>query len=436
MLELIDGRDQDGPVAIPRPRMVGTIEPEVEARRTVDDVRLRGDAAVLEHGERRTGARLTVERLRVGADEIAGASKLVRPEFLRALEVMREQLRATCERQLPETWMEQRGDQMVGELIRPLRRVAVHVPRPRIEGGAAPASTVLMGAVPAEVAGVGDVVVCTSPAGRGDVAEGVLAACSVAGVDEVYRMEGPAAVAALAYGTATVRPVEAIVGPGDEYVEAAKRMVHGWVGTDAAAWPAELTIVADDTADPRVVASDLVAHAERGPLGAHVLITWTPELLDEVIMALELVVAGHERAEEVENTLVEGGSGVVVRDLSHALQTANAFAPQHLQLVFAGALDALDRVRNAGAVSVGPTTGPAAGYVGGINGIAPSGGVARWASALGVRNFVKSIPVCGLEPGALERLGPHARSLAEGEGLTASARAVDARLAAIGEGRS
>lgn len=436
MLEVIDGRDRGAPVAIARPRMVGRLDPEVDASRIVEDIRLRGDDALLEHIERHTGARLTADRLLVEPEEIVAASKLVRPELLHAFEVMHEQLRATCERQLPESWIEQRGDQMVGELIRPLQRAAVHVPSTRAPRPASRASTVLMGAVPAGVAGVEDVAVCTRATGAGEVAESVLAACSVAGVTEVYRMDGPEAVGALAYGTATVRPVEAIVGPGDAYVAAAKRIVHGWVATDAEAWPTELAIVADDTADPNLVAADLVANAERGPLGTHAVITWAPELLEQVIIALDLAVAGHERAEEVENTLIEGGSGVLVRDLDHALHTANAFAPQHLQLVFAGALDALDRVRSAGAVLVGPSTGPAAGYVGGINDIVPSGGAARWASGLGTRDFVKAVSVSGLEPEALERLGPHARALAAGEGLTAGAGSIDARLEAIEDGRA
>lgn len=167
---------------------------------------------------------------------------------------------------------------------------------------------------------------CT-PTGAGDVGTSVLAACAVAGVTEVYRMAGPQAVAALAYGTETVRPTEAVVGPGDAQVTAAKRMVRGWVSTDESSWPTELAIVADDASDPAVLAADLVAQAERGSLGAHLLITWMPELLDEVITALDLVVAGHPDAEQIENRLIEGGRAVLVRDLGHALDTANAFAP-------------------------------------------------------------------------------------------------------------
>ncbi len=438
MLELIDGRDQATPVRIARPAPIGRpSDPAVEAKGIVDDVRLRGDLGLLQHIERQTGARLVAGQLRVDPDEITRAMRLVRPELVDALEVMREQLRATSERQLPQTWIEQRGDQMVGELVRPLRRVGVLVSAPGARSTAQHASTVLMAAVPAAVAGVPAVAVCAPPTGAGDVGTSVLAACAVAGVTEVYRMAGPQAVAALAYGTETVRPTEAVVGPGDAQVTAAKRMVRGWVSTDESSWPTELAIVADDASDPAVLAADLVAQAERGSLGAHLLITWMPELLDEVITALDLVVAGHPDAEQIENRLIEGGRAVLVRDLGHALDTANAFAPQHLQLVFAGALDALDRVGTAGAVSVGRcSSAPVAGYVAGATHLIPSAGASRWASALGARHFVKTIPVSGLEPSALDRLAPHALAIAEADGRPGAARSIAARLEGNQGGRS
>jgi histidinol dehydrogenase len=426
MLEIIDGRDQTTPVHIPRPRPAGAqANPAATVDAILDDVRLRGDAAVLEYAERLDGVRLAPDALRVDEATIAQARRLVRPELLGALEVAAERLRRTCERQLPRTWLERSDDELVGELVRPLRRVGVYVPG----GRAAYPSSVVMAVIPARVAGVDSVAVCSPPGRGGEIAEPVLAACAVLGVTEVYRVGGAQAIAALAYGTETIRPVDKIVGPGNVFVTLAKRAVAGWVGIDSEAGPTEIAIVADDSASPDVIAADLVAQAEHGPLGTHVLITWSADLAERVIAALDRHVLMHESAEDVENALTEGGSAVLVRDLRHALETVNALAPEHLELIFPGALDALDSVRNAGAVFVGAYSPVAVGdYVGGTNHVLPSGGTARWASGLGVSDFVKRIYVSGLEPSALDRLAPHVDALAEAEGLHAHSRAVHARL--------
>jgi histidinol dehydrogenase len=426
MLEMIDGRDQATPVYIPRPRPAARGRgPEDAVRAIVDEVRLKGDGALLHYTESFDKVRLRPEEIRVDPAAIARARSLVRPELIDALEVMAERVRRTCERQVQESWLEQRGDEMLGELIRPLRRAGAYVPG----GRAAYPSTVIMASVPARVAGVEGIAVCSPPGPGGDIPEVVLAACAVAGVTEIYRMGGAQAIAALAYGTSSVRPVEKIVGPGNVYVTLAKRAVAGWVGVDSEAGPTEIAIVADDTAAPDVLAADLVAQAEHGPLGTHALITWVPELANKVVDLIEAEVALHERPDDVENALIEGGRAVLVRDRRHAIETANAFAPEHLQLVFAGALDVLDDIRNAGAVFVGSMSPVSAGdYVAGTNHILPSGGTARFSSGLGVQDFVKRIYVCGLEGAALERLAPHVDALAEAEGLHAHGRAVDVRL--------
>jgi histidinol dehydrogenase len=427
MLELIDGRDQSTPVHIPRPKPVGAqANPEQTVREIVENVRLRGDKALLEYTERFDRATIQPDDIRVPEETIHKARNLVRPELIDALEVMAERVRSTCERAKPEGWLEQRDDELVGELIRPLRRIGIYTPG----GRAAYPSTVIMASVPARVAGVGSgIALCSPPQPGADIPDAILAACSVAGISEVYRMGGAQAIAALAFGTESVRPVEKIVGPGNVYVTLAKRFVQGWVGTDSEAGPTEIAIIADDTADPRVLAADLVAQAEHGPLGTHALITWVPELAEQVIQRLDIEVMGHERPEDVENTLIEGGRAVLVRDRDHAIATANALAPEHLELIFAGALDALDSIRNAGAVFVGPNSPVSVGdYVAGTNHILPSGGTARWSSGLGVADFIKRIYVSGLEPSALERLAPHVDALAEAEGLHAHGRAVHARL--------
>ena len=427
MLELIDGRNQTTPVHIARPRPPrGRDDPERSVRAIVEDVRLRGDEALIEHTAHLDGAVLTPETIRVDPGLIDKARGLVRPELIDALEVAVERLRRTCEHQVAADWIDRSlGDGWVGELIRPIRRVGIYVPG----GRAAYPSTVVMAAIPAQVAGVDSLAVATPAAPDGAVPEAVLAACSVVGVDEVYALGGAQAIAALAYGTNVVRPVDKIVGPGNVYVTLAKRMVAGWVGVDSDAGPSEIAIVADDSVAPDVLAADLIAQAEHGPLGSHVLITWLPEVAERVSAVLELEVARHERSDDVENALTEGGRAVLVKDLPHALETANALAPEHLELCFEGAEDALDRVHNAGSVFVGPYSPvPIGDYVGGTNHVLPAGGSARYSSGLGVADFYKRIYVSGFERSALERLAPHVDALSEAEGLPGHGRAVRKRL--------
>ena len=427
MLEVIDGRAQLSPVHIPRPRPTGAAgDAERVARAIVEDVRSRGDDALIEHATRLDGADLTPDSIRVDPTEIRAATTLVRPELTDALEVAAARLRSTCERQRLESWTDSPApDELIGELVRPLRRVGIYVPG----GRAAYPSTVVMAAIPAQVAGVRSICVATPPDGSGQVAESVLAACALCGIDEVYRVGGAQAIAALAYGTASVRPVEKIVGPGNVYVTAAKRAVAGWVGTDVDAGPSEIAIVADDSVAPDVLALDLIAQAEHGPLGTHALVTWSTELSEKVFGALEVEVARHRRPDELENALIEGGKAVLVRNVEQAMATVNLLAPEHLQLVFDGAPDALDLVRNAGAVFVGPYSPvPAGDYVAGTNHVLPAGGTARFASGLSVSDFTKSIYVCDLEAPALERLAPHIAAFAEAEGLETHSRAVEARL--------
>jgi histidinol dehydrogenase len=426
MLEVIDGRDQQTPVYVMRPKVsVGKSEPIEDVRRIIQDVRLRGDEALVELTAQLDGARLERGRLAVDEATIAKATSLVRPELIDALEVMAERLRTTSERQMPSEWFDERPDEMTGELIRPLRRVGIYVPG----GRAAYPSSVIMAAIPAQVAGVDEVAVVTPPGPGGEVAEPVLAACAVVGITEVYRIGGAQAIAALAYGTESVRPVEKIVGPGNIYVTLAKRLVQGWVGIDSEAGPTEIAIVADDSVPPDVVAADIVAQAEHGPHGFHVVITWDEAFMERVLAALEIAVARHEKPDDVENALIEGGRMVLVRDVEQALETANALAPEHLELAFRRAGEMLDLVRHAGAVFIGTESPVSVGdYVAGTNHILPSGGSARWASGLGVHDFIKRIYVSRLQRTSLERLAPHVAALAEAEGLHGHARAVDARL--------
>lgn len=426
MLELIDGRAQRSAVHIPRPRPAGRARDALdETRAIVDAVRARGDDALVEYTRALDAPSFDAGRIKVDPDDIERARRLVRPELLEALEVMAARLEATCAKERPESWLGERDGELIGRLVRPLTSVGIYAPG----GRAAYPSSVIMAAVPARVAGVARLALASPPGRSGELPEAILAACAVAGIDEVYRAGGAQAIAALAYGTQSVRPVDKIVGPGNVYVTLAKRLVSGWVGVDSEAGPTEIAIVADGSAEARVVAADLIAQAEHGPLGSHVLITWDEDLIGAVNQELDEMVASHERAEDVENALIEGGRAVLVRDLEQALATANAFAPEHLELLFANALDALDRVVSAGAVFVGPYSPvPAGDYVAGTNHVLPSGGTARFASGLGVDDFIKKIYVCGLDRAALARLAQHIDVLSEAEGLHAHARATRLRL--------
>jgi histidinol dehydrogenase len=427
VIELIDGRSQRTAVHIPRPRAVGRggSDPADTVRTIVDDVRLRGDAALIEHTRRLDGAGLDPGTIRVPRETVATAKNLVRPEFVEAFELAADRLRATCERALPKTWLDRSGDELIGELVRPLRRVGIYAPG----GRAAYPSSVLMAAVPARVAGVEAIAVATPPSSSGTISEPILAACCIAGIDEVYTLGGAQAIAALAYGTESVRPVDKIVGPGNIYVTLAKRYVAGWVGTDLEAGPTEIAIIAGEEASPRVIAADLIAQAEHGPLGTHALITWSEDLADAVIASLDGQVLQHPRPEDLENALIEGGAAVLVRDLDHALATANALAPEHLELLFDGAEEVLDRIRNAGAVFVGPWAAvPVGDYVAGTNHVLPSGGTARFSSGLSARDFMTHTYVFGCGPETLRELAPHVDAFSDAEGLPGHARAVWARL--------
>jgi histidinol dehydrogenase len=423
LLEVIDGRHQGAPVHIARPgRVAVAADDAAAARGVVEDVRLRGDEAVLEHNGRVDRGTLE-ERLRVDPDDLGRARSLVPPELVDALEVMAERMRVVCEHQRTESWLERRGDEVWGEIVRPVRRAGISLP-----GGRGAASAVVTCVVPAQVAGVEGVAVAAPARSSGQVPDAVVAACAVVGVSEVYRMSGAPAIAALAFGTETVRPVDKIYGATGAEATHAARLAAGWVGAGPGGSDADLAIVADPGADPRLVAADLVANAEASPHGSHVLVTWAPALAERVIEMLDTEVLVNPSADTVENALIEGGRAVLVRDLDHALDTVNAFAPTSLELMVADAERLLERVRSAGAVFLGASSPPAAGVAAaGVSQLLPGGGAARWASGLEVGDFVTRTYVSGLEPSSLERLAPHVAALAVADGLPGLERAIGFR---------
>jgi len=391
-------------------------------RAIIAEVRGRGDAALHDLTEQFDGC--TIDELRVPGDELLAALDDAPAEFRAALEYAREEVTAYHEAQLGDDVRLERDGVLLRELVVPVDRAGLYVPG----GRATYPSTVLMTAIPARVAGVPEIALCVPPDRDGRVPQATLAAAALVGVDEVYRVGGAQAIAALAYGTETIRPVDVIVGPGNMYVTAAKREVAGIVGIESLAGPSELVVVADDTADPAMVAADLVAQAEHGPDGAAILVTWDEAVADSVDDAIGKLTAEAPRRAEIEATLESGGRAVLVDAPDMAVEAANAIAPEHLELITADPESLVPLVRNAGAVFCGPWSPAAVGdYVAGVNHVLPTARTARFASALRVDTFRKHVHVVTLDQDALARVAPYVQAFAEMEGLDAHGRSVELR---------
>ncbi len=379
-----------------------------------------GDAALRELGKRFDGwAPGRDETFEVPEHRLSDAVDRLSPAERSALEFAAQRIRDFHARQVPPSSVGSPGLKLV---TRPVRRAGVYAPG----GRAAYPSTVLMTVIPARVAKVPQVVLATPPRPDGTVPSAILAAAKIAGVDAVYRVGGAQAIAALAYGTASIPRVDVVAGPGNIYVTLAKREVFGSVGVDGIAGPTEVAIVADAKARPDFVAADLAAQLEHDPLAWGVLFTDSAALADRVEEELESLVRGLERAEIIRQASC---CLVVADDLAQAMQLANDFAPEHLLIVAADAARLATHVENAGAVFVGPfATVPLGDYAAGPNHTLPTSGAARFASPLGVHTFLKRTSVLSLNRGDLETLREPVVRLAEMEGLSAHAHAVEVRL--------
>ncbi|MDP9343561.1 MAG: histidinol dehydrogenase [Actinomycetota bacterium] len=403
--------------------------PEVEegVRDICRRVREEGDAALVELTRRFDGADVA-GRIRVAEEEFDRAATELDPGLASALAGLAGRLGDLHGRQLPRPWSAEAGGVRFGEVVRPVAAAGAYAPG----GRASYPSTVLMTTVPARVAGVERVVVCTPPSADGSVAAPILVAARMAGVDAVYRVGGAQAVAAMAYGTETVPRVDTIVGPGNVWVTAAKREVAGTVGIDGLAGPTELVIVADGSADPAVLAADLVAQAEHDPLARVTLVCLDPSLVAPVDRALELDVAASPRREVVEASLRHAVAIVAETD-ADAAGIVDRMAPEHLQVVTRDAGRFLDLVRSYGAAFLGPLTPVAFGDYGvGSNHVLPTMRTARFASGLRAADFVTVSSVVEATAEGLEAFGPEIQSLALAEGLPGHAAAVQARRARQG----
>lgn len=389
-------------------------------------IRTRGDAALLELTERFDGLKLRAHELAVTAEELHRAREAVSPEVVRALRYAAQRIEAFHRQVLPRSWwLEEPNGSLLGQRVRPLERVGIYVPG----GRAAYPSTVLMTAIPARVAGVPEIVL-VSPAGQDrPMNPAVLVAAELAGVTETYRVGGAQAVAALAYGTETIRRVDKIVGPGNIYVALAKAMVFGRVGIDSVAGPSEVVVVADSGADPDWVAADLLAQAEHDPMARSILLTPSAALLDGVAMALERQLPKLTRQPIAAAALEQNGALVLTRDLEEALVVANGLAPEHLELQVEHPFSFLSQTRHAAAIFLGRYTPEVVGdYVAGPNHVLPTGGTARFASGLGVEDFVKRSSLIQFSPEGLKEAWPHLSLLSRVEGLEAHGEAARLRL--------
>ncbi|PIO97023.1 histidinol dehydrogenase [Pleomorphomonas carboxyditropha] len=391
----------------------------------IADVRARGDAALHDWTEKLDRFATRTRGLRVSEAEIDAAVAAVKPEVMDALKLARDRIESHHARQKPrdDRYTDAIGVEL-GSLWTAIEAVGLYVPG----GTASYPSSVLMNAVPAKVAGV-DRLVMVVPTPGGEINPLVLAAARLAGVDEVYRVGGAQAVAALAYGTETIRPVAKIVGPGNAYVAAAKRRVFGAVGIDMIAGPSEVLVIADRDNDPDWLAADLIAQAEHDKAAQSILITDDAALADAVEKAVEHQLAALPRGAIAAESWRDYGAVILVESLDAAAPLSDRVAPEHLELAVADPEAMLARIRNAGAVFVGHHTPEAVGdYVGGSNHVLPTARSARFSSGLGVLDFMKRTSILKVPPAALRQIGPAAIALAEVEGLGGHARSVSIRL--------
>lgn len=400
-------------------------------QRILEDVRKNGDKAMMAYTRQFDAPQLTIEQLEVTANEMAAAQRQVDAGFKRALNRAADQIAAFHQKQLPRSWFDTpRPGTFLGQMVHPVDAAGVYVPGGK--GGETPlVSSVLMGAIPAKIAGVPRVVMMTPPNRDGGVNPYLLVAAKKVGVDKVYKAGSAWAIAALTFGTDTIAKVNVIVGPGNIYVTLAKKLVAGTVQIDIIAGPSEVLVIADAQADPEFVAADLLSQAEHDPLASAVLITDSYPLAEAVRDALQRQVVQLSRREIAEQSLRAFGALIVVPDLSTAIDLSNRIAPEHLELQVQDPFAHVGRIRHAGAVFLGSHTPEAVGdYVAGPNHVLPTAGTARFSSALSVSHFMKHTSLIHYTAEAFRKEAVDIMRLANIEGLEGHARSVAVRLTA------
>ena len=397
------------------------VTPQQSVSRILEDVRCQGDDAVRRYAKLLDDADL--EDFKVSGQQMEQARSQVSKELRESLELAARRVTEFHESVMPRDWVDrERG---LAELVRPLDRVGLYAPG----GTAAYPSTVLMTAIPARVAGVGEIILATPRRGGEPLNPAVLVAAEIAGVDAVYQVGGVPAIGAMAYGTQSIAKVDKICGPGNIFVAYAKRLVQGQVDIDGVFGPTETIIIADSSANASFCAADLIGQAEHDPMATAILITDSPELLQSIEEELDVQLAAQARGEMARGALERQGRAVLVDNLEQGIELANQLAPEHLCLMVKEPWNWVPRVKHAGGLFLGEYSPEVMGdYIAGPSHVMPTGGTARYSSALSVHQFLRTMPVVGLDPVEFRQLGPAAVQIAHAEGLGGHAEAIQVRL--------
>lgn len=424
MMKLVSAQDFD----LRREVEYGSPEQNEAVKAIVQAVKAEGDAALLRYTEQFDGMKLEASGLRVTKEELEAAYAAVEPTFVTAIRGAAENIRAFHARQKRNSWMDLQPDgSLLGQIIRPLKRVGVYVPG----GKAAYPSSVLMNVIPAQVAGVPEIVMVTPPAtgGKAGIDPYILVAAAEAGVHEIYRVGGAQAIAALAYGTDTIRPVDKICGPGNIYVALAKREVYGVVDIDSIAGPSEIAVLADDSADPAYVAADLLSQAEHDEMASAILVTPSEAFAKACQAEVERQLAALPRKAIAGASIERYGAIILVDTVEAGIDVINQLAPEHFELIVDNPMSYLGQVENAGAIFLGPySSEPVGDYFAGPNHIIPTNGTARFSSPVDVDDFIKKSSLIYYSKEALLENGATIMELARREGLEGHARAIEIRL--------
>ncbi len=403
------------------------VTPEQSVITMLQDVRREGDAAVRRYARLLDGADL--EEFRISDADLRRAREVITPELESALQVAAQRITDFHQATLPRNWIDL--EQGLGEMVRPLERVGLYAPG----GTAAYPSTVLMTAIPARVAGVQDIVLTTPRRGDEPLNPAVMAAAHIAGVDAVYQVGGVPAIAAMAYGTESIPKVDKICGPGNIFVACAKKLVQGQVDIDGIFGPTETIVIADETARASFCAADMIAQAEHDPLSTAILVTDSRKLIAQVEEEVERRLASLQRGDLARDALERQGRIVLVENMNEAVELANRIAPEHLCMMVADPWAWAGKVRNAGGLFLGEFSPEVMGdYIAGPSHVMPTGGTARFNSALSVHHFMRTMPVVGLSPQVFQGLGHAAVQIAHAEGLTGHSGAIEVRLDSLKAG--
>ena len=405
------------------PNNYGEFEGRVNA--IIEEVRNNRDQAVFNYTKQFDGADINAGNILVTEEEIAEAYEQVDTTLLAVIRKSLVNIKKYHEKQVQNSWFTTEDGIILGQKVTALATVGVYVPG----GKAVYPSSVLMNVLPAKVAGVDRIVMCTPPGKDGKVYPSTLVAAKEAGVDEIYKVGGAQAIAAMAYGTASVPKVDKIVGPGNIYVALAKKAVFGYVSIDSVAGPSEIMVIADETANPRFVAADLLSQAEHDEMASAILITTSQKLAEEVSAEIDQFVAELSRKEIIQKSLDNYGYILVADNMEEAIDTVNAIASEHMEIVTANPFHVMTKIRNAGAIFIGEySSEPLGDYFAGPNHVLPTNGTAKFFSALSVDDFIKKSSIISYSREALEKVHKDIEQFAECEKLTAHANSIRVRF--------